>query len=65
MREILAGFDSDDDDDDSSVDSYLAELKRKQALKDAKGNVTFGELSDFKLANIESGSSMHFDASDM
>ena len=66
LREIIAGFDSDDDDDDSSVDSYLAELKRKQALKDTKGNVKFGDTGDFKsLANIESGSSMHFDPSDM
>ena len=40
MREIIAGFDSDSEDD-SSVDSYVAELRKKQVVKDSKGPVTF------------------------
>lgn len=40
MREIVSGFDSDSEDD--SVDSYVAELRKKQAAKDLKRPVTFG-----------------------
>jgi hypothetical protein len=60
MRDILSGLSDDDSDEEGSVDSYLEEMRRKQANKDAKGRVKFSgdNTKRSTLEVIESGSSL-------